>query len=63
MGGRESRAETVSESFSCNSIISSSPVCVCVCAVLNMLLCTVSKCRSWKQLLRTCESRGEPDIS
>lgn len=31
MGGRESRAETVSESFSCNSIISSSPVCVCVC--------------------------------
>lgn len=29
MGGRESRAETVSESFSCNSIISSSPVCVC----------------------------------
>lgn len=30
MGGRESRAETVSESFSCNSIISSSPMCVCV---------------------------------
>lgn len=30
MGGRESRAETDSNSLSCNGMISSSPVCLCV---------------------------------